>query len=167
MEVEVVLFRLGIKYLVLAFRGDVPQKRRIFHSPSSKTTLPFHVSSNYDHYTEAGDDKETTSLERTLEVPSLKSDVGLLPTVFSNMDASETNLPYPAQTEQTAGLVDGIPTDVMVVSFGDKIMVTVTQAGRLAQWVKASGVPSLDVTDRRPRSTCLYLTTTRRIQIHT
>jgi hypothetical protein len=124
MEVEVVLFRLGIKYLVLAFRGDVPQKRRIFHSPSSKTTLPFHVSSNYDHYTEAGD-------------------------------------------EQTAGLVDGIPTDVMVVSFGDKIMVTVTQAGRLAQWVKASGVPSLDVTDRRPRSTCLYLTTTRRIQIHT
>lgn len=46
------------------------------------------------------------------------------------------NLPYPAQTKQTAGLVDGIPTDVMIVSFGDKIMVTATQAGRLAQWVE-------------------------------
>lgn len=132
-----------------------------------KLTFSFRISSNYDRYTEAKDDKETTSLERTLEAPSLKSDMGVLLTVFSNMDASETNLPYPAQTKQTAGFVDGIPTDVMVVSFGDKIMVTVTQAGRLAQWVKASRVPSLDVTDRRPRSTCLYLTTTRRIQIHT
>lgn len=108
-----------------------------------KTAIYFHASSNCNH------------------------DVGLSPIVFSNMDASETNLPYPAQTKQTAGLVDGIPTNVMVVSFGDKIMVTVTQAGRLAQWVKALRVLSLDATDRHPRSTCLYLTTNRRIQIHT
>lgn len=51
------------------------------------------------------------------------------------MNASEMNLPYPAQTKQAAGQVDGIPTDVMVITFSDKIMVTVTQAGRLAQWV--------------------------------
>ena len=62
--------------------------------------------------------------------------MGLLRTAFSNMDASELNLPYPAQTKQAAGQVDGVPTDVMVISFSDKIMVTITQAGRLAQWVR-------------------------------
>jgi hypothetical protein len=62
--------------------------------------------------------------------------MGLLGTAFSNMDAFELNLPYPAQTKQAAGQVDGVPTDVMVISFSDKIMVTITQAGRLAQWVR-------------------------------
>ena len=45
------------------------------------------------------------------------------------------DLPYPAQTKQAAGLVNGVPTDVMVISFADKIMVTITQSGSLAQWV--------------------------------
>lgn len=43
--------------------------------------------------------------------------------------------PYPAKTKQAAGLVSGVPTDVMFMSFADKIMVTITQEGRLAQWV--------------------------------
>ncbi|KAI4252470.1 MAG: hypothetical protein L6R42_007952, partial [Xanthoria sp. 1 TBL-2021] len=48
-----------------------------------------------------------------------------------------TNIPttsYPATTRQAAGHVDGILTDVMSSSFSDKIMVTITQGGRLAQW---------------------------------
>lgn len=64
--------------------------------------------------------------------------MGLPQADFSDMDASELNLPYPAQTKQATGQVDGVLTDVMVISFSDKIMVTVTQAGRLAQWVTAS-----------------------------
>jgi proteasome assembly chaperone 3 len=48
---------------------------------------------------------------------------------------SETNLPYPAQTKQAAGEINGIVTDVTSISFSDRIMVTITQAGRLAQWV--------------------------------
>ena len=42
---------------------------------------------------------------------------------------------FPAVTKQAAGYVDGVPTDVMSMFFADKIMVTVTQGGRLAQWV--------------------------------
>lgn len=45
------------------------------------------------------------------------------------------NLPFPAATKQVAGLVNGIRTDVMVMSFSDKVMVTISQEGRLAHWV--------------------------------
>ncbi|KAK2739193.1 hypothetical protein FQN57_006636 [Myotisia sp. PD_48] len=45
------------------------------------------------------------------------------------------NLPYPASTKQAAGVVGGRPTDIMVISFSDKILVTITQSGRLAQWL--------------------------------
>ena len=63
------------------------------------------------------------------------STMGLPQADFSQMDTQGMSLPYPAQTKQAAGKVDGVPTDVMVISFSDKIMVTITQAGRLAQWV--------------------------------
>jgi hypothetical protein len=54
---------------------------------------------------------------------------------------SETSLPYPAQTKQVVGEISGIVTNVTSISFSDRIMVTITQAGRLAQWV--SKLPSL------------------------
>ncbi|KAJ5882503.1 uncharacterized protein N7529_001175 [Penicillium soppii] len=44
-------------------------------------------------------------------------------------------VPFPAATKQAAGLVNGIQTDVMVMNFSDKIMVTISQAGRLAHWL--------------------------------
>ncbi|KAF7717659.1 Uncharacterized protein PECH_002961 [Penicillium ucsense] len=45
------------------------------------------------------------------------------------------NLPFPAATKQVAGHVEGVKTDVMVVSFSDKIMLTVSQEGRLSHWL--------------------------------
>ena len=45
------------------------------------------------------------------------------------------NAEYPVSSKQAAGLVDGIRTEVMVLSFTDKIMITMSQEGRLAQWV--------------------------------
>ncbi|KAL8895555.1 MAG: hypothetical protein Q9207_008123 [Kuettlingeria erythrocarpa] len=42
---------------------------------------------------------------------------------------------YPAPTKQAAGHIDGILTDVTCTSFSDKILITITQAGRLAQWI--------------------------------
>ncbi|KAI4271751.1 MAG: hypothetical protein LQ337_005778 [Flavoplaca oasis] len=65
-----------------------------------------------------------------------------------------TNIPstsYPATTKQAAGYIHGILTDVMSTSFSDKIMITITQKGRLAQWIH---VP-LDVTN--PSATDQYL----------
>ena len=49
--------------------------------------------------------------------------------------SASMQMPYPAKTRQAAGLVNGVPTDIMFMSFADKIMVTITQEGRLAQWV--------------------------------
>lgn len=46
-----------------------------------------------------------------------------------------SNAPYPAITKQAAGIVNNVQTEVMSISFTDKIMVTVIQEGRLAQWV--------------------------------
>lgn len=44
-------------------------------------------------------------------------------------------LPFPAKTKQAAGTVAGVLTDVMSVSFSDRILLVITQNGRLAQWV--------------------------------
>ena len=54
------------------------------------------------------------------------------------MDPYSTTTSYPVKTKQAAGLVGGTLTDVMLFSFADKIMITVTQEGRLAQWVSIS-----------------------------
>ncbi|KAL9025545.1 MAG: hypothetical protein Q9196_005650 [Gyalolechia fulgens] len=43
--------------------------------------------------------------------------------------------PYPAITKQAADHIDGVLTDVTSTWFSDKIMVTITQNGRLAQWI--------------------------------
>lgn len=46
-----------------------------------------------------------------------------------------SSLPYPADTKQVAGCVNGVPTDVMNLSFSDKILIVVSQKGRLSHWV--------------------------------
>ena len=48
----------------------------------------------------------------------------------------QINADYPAKTKQAASLVDGIHTEVMALSFTDKIMITIAQEGRLSQWVR-------------------------------
>lgn len=43
--------------------------------------------------------------------------------------------PFPAKTKSTSRPVNNIVTDVTAVSFTDKLLVTISQAGRLAHWV--------------------------------
>ncbi len=50
-------------------------------------------------------------------------------------DSRVTEEPFPAQTRIAVGTVDGIPTEASLVSFEDKILVTLSQDGRLSQWV--------------------------------
>ncbi|GAM39812.1 hypothetical protein TCE0_034r11660 [Talaromyces pinophilus] len=45
------------------------------------------------------------------------------------------NLPFPAQTKQVAGKINGVLTDVLSMGFSDRILVTVSQEGRLAHWL--------------------------------
>ncbi|CCC10073.1 hypothetical protein SMACR_02652 [Sordaria macrospora] len=44
--------------------------------------------------------------------------------------------PFPAPSKQAKGLVNGVETEVSSMNFSDKIMVTISQDGRLAQWVQ-------------------------------
>ncbi|KAK7935108.1 hypothetical protein PG985_000603 [Apiospora marii] len=43
---------------------------------------------------------------------------------------------FPAPSKQANGLIDGIDTEAMVMNFADKIMVTLSQEGRLSQWIQ-------------------------------
>ncbi|KAK4236232.1 hypothetical protein C8A03DRAFT_45734 [Achaetomium macrosporum] len=44
--------------------------------------------------------------------------------------------PFPAPSKRTVGTVNGIVTEVESLSFSDKIMITASQDGRLAQWIQ-------------------------------
>lgn len=51
--------------------------------------------------------------------------------------------PYPAPTKQASGSVNGEPTEASCTNFSDKIMITISQGGRLSQWVnKHNPTPS-------------------------
>ena len=53
--------------------------------------------------------------------------------------------PFPAKSKRGAGAVNGVQTEVESLSFSDKIMITVSQGGRLAQWVSlqlGAGAPA-------------------------
>ncbi|PKY06819.1 hypothetical protein P168DRAFT_316795 [Aspergillus campestris IBT 28561] len=45
------------------------------------------------------------------------------------------DLPFPAATKQATGVINGVPTDVMSLSFSDKILFTISQKGRLGHWL--------------------------------
>lgn len=47
------------------------------------------------------------------------------------------NVPFPAATRQVAGTVNGVQTGVLSIEFADKILITISQRGRLAHWVCA------------------------------
>jgi hypothetical protein len=53
----------------------------------------------------------------------------------ASMDETAVTTPFPANTKQAARDINGLKTDVMYMSFADKIMITITQEGRLGQWV--------------------------------
>lgn len=54
---------------------------------------------------------------------------------LSVMEDTRVTLPFPAPTKQVTGKINGTKTDVMYMSFADKILITITQNGRLSQWV--------------------------------
>ncbi len=74
----------------------------------------------------------------TPEIPSYDStEIMGLPQDISSADEPglSTDVPYPAQTKQAAAQIDGILTEVMAIFFSDRIMISISQEGRLAQWV--------------------------------
>jgi proteasome assembly chaperone 3 len=45
---------------------------------------------------------------------------------------------YPAKTRNASGVVGGTATEVSCTKFSDKILVTISQQGRLSQWVRSA-----------------------------
>lgn len=43
--------------------------------------------------------------------------------------------PFPAPSKSTSGLINGRLTHITSMGFSDKIVITITQAGKLAHWV--------------------------------
>lgn len=60
-----------------------------------------------------------------------------LPTGLRDLsfDGGVADSRFPAPSKQAAGLVNGTQTDVSSVYFSDKILITISQGGRLSQWV--------------------------------
>jgi proteasome assembly chaperone 3 len=43
--------------------------------------------------------------------------------------------PFPVRSREASGSVKGIPTEVTILDFADKILLTISQEGSLSQWV--------------------------------
>ena len=75
-----------------------------------------------------------------------------IPTLSAEMQSLEINHNrvepslFPAATKQAAGLVNGVHTDVSSVYFADKILITVSQGGRLSQWVLLTSIGFIVIT---------------------
>jgi len=55
--------------------------------------------------------------------------------VYDMDDPTKVTLPYPAQTRQATATINAVPTHITSISFTDKIMITITQNGKLGQWL--------------------------------
>ncbi|KAH6654969.1 hypothetical protein BKA67DRAFT_656939 [Truncatella angustata] len=65
---------------------------------------------------------------------------------MENIEVKED--PFPASTRHAVGLVDGVETQASSTFFSDRIMVTLSQEGRLSQWIQVSlSAPSAATVD--------------------
>ena len=55
-----------------------------------------------------------------------------------SLAGAQKEVPYPADTKSVTGPVGGVETVIASIYFADKIMITISQAGRLSQWVSTS-----------------------------
>ena len=60
---------------------------------------------------------DTGSVVRRMEPSGVKSD------------------PFPVQSKESIGKIDGVETKATTLFFADRILVTLSQEGRLSQWV--------------------------------
>jgi hypothetical protein len=78
-------------------------------------------------------------LEVSLTFISNNSKMSTISAALQNvdLDGGVEAARFPAATKQAVGLVNGTHTDVTSVYFADKILITISQGGRLSQWVIA------------------------------
>ena len=59
---------------------------------------------------------------------------------------------FPAPSRETTGTVGDVPTQITRLDFSDKILLTISQRGRLSQWVYATPAPLLTPWAPLPRN---------------
>ena len=117
-------------------------------------------------------DKCFVNLNYKMSASPIPPDFAKLPKaeVANGADGLESiSLPFPAVTKQAAGIVGEILTDVMAISFSDRILVTITQSGKLAQWVgmhSRVGSPLAPRLSNNPSPRFMFLSRTQ-IQVQT
>lgn len=95
---------------------------------SGVSTLRSPGAKSYDEQLEPTDGHVSTS---SLCWPFL----GAVDTLKVMAEVDFRQEPFPAPSRHATGLVNGVETEVCSMNFSDKIMVTISQEGRLAQWV--------------------------------
>ncbi|KAK5073331.1 hypothetical protein LTR24_010348 [Lithohypha guttulata] len=55
--------------------------------------------------------------------------------LYAMDDPTKVTIPYPAQTRLATATINDVPTHITCISFADKIMLTITQNGKLSQWL--------------------------------
>lgn len=55
---------------------------------------------------------------------------------MADTDVAETREePFPASSKRATGLINGTASEITRLDFSDKIIITISQGGRLAHWV--------------------------------
>ena len=54
---------------------------------------------------------------------------------LNGLNGLNLDLPFPAATKRASGDVNGVHTEVTTIKFSDKILITISQKGRLGHWV--------------------------------
>lgn len=56
-------------------------------------------------------------------------------------DPTQVTIPFPAPSRTATSVVNELSTEVRSLAFSDKIMITITQKGKLGQWVSRAAWP--------------------------
>jgi len=78
--------------------------------------------------------------KKTLWITSIMNTTNILQQISNSISEIPSAVPaveslYPALFRQASSTINGIPTEVQLMSFTDRILITISQNGRLAQWV--------------------------------
>lgn len=60
----------------------------------------------------------------------------IVPSPSSSMNSPDNSNPYPASTTTATAIIAGILTTATRIAFSDRILITIVQEGRLAQWLQ-------------------------------
>lgn len=86
---------------------------------------------------------DASSLQQFLETP-IPDPTRQRPLADSGPSSAEPcTSPFPAITRNTTITIAGIPTVVTVVIFSDRMMVTISQNGKLSHWVRPMNTTEL------------------------